>query len=104
MTAIVDNTSASTPGSTLGSTNTTVATGQTQLNSNNNTFLQLLTTQLKNQDPLSPMDTNAFTQQLVEMNGVQQQLETNSLLQSLVNQSSGAGPALGLIGKSVMAA
>ena len=85
MTTTVDNTSASNPASTLGSTNTTVASGQTQLNTDYNTFLQLLTTQLKNQDPLSPMDTNTFTQQLVAMNGVQQQLQTNSLLQTLVN-------------------
>jgi flagellar basal-body rod modification protein FlgD len=80
-----------------------VATGQTQLNTDYNTFLELLTTQLKNQDPLSPMDTNTFTQQLVAMNGVQQQLQTNALLQTLVNQSSGAGPAIGLIGKTVQA-
>ena len=73
------------------------------LTSDYNTFLQLLTTQLKNQDPLSPMDTNTFTQQLVAMNGVQQQLQTNSLLQTLVNQSSGAGPAVNLIGKQVQA-
>jgi len=86
------------------STNSTVANGQIQLNNDYNSFLQLLTTQLKNQDPLSPMDTNTFTQQLVAMNGVQQQLQTNSLLQQLVNQSSGAGPAVDLIGKQVQAA
>ncbi|HEY4029460.1 MAG TPA: flagellar hook capping FlgD N-terminal domain-containing protein [Caulobacteraceae bacterium] len=86
---------------TTNTTNTTVNSGQIQLSSDYNTFLQLLTTQLKNQDPLSPMDTNTFTQQLVEMNGVQQQLQTNSLLQTLVNQSSGAGPAVNLIGKQI---
>ena len=90
--------------STSNSVNSTVSGGQAQLNSDYNSFLQLLTTQLKNQDPLSPMDTNTFTQQLVEMNGVQQQLQTNSLLQQLVNQSSGAGPAVDLIGKQVQAA
>src|SRR6185312_1299327 len=92
-----------TPVNTTNTTNSTVNNGQIQLNSDYNTFLQLLTTQLKNQDPLSPMDTNNFTQQLVEMNGVQQQLQTNSLLQSLVNESSGAGPAVNLIGKQVQA-
>jgi flagellar basal-body rod modification protein FlgD len=89
--------------STSTSTNSTVTSGQSQLNTDYTMFLQLLTTQLKNQDPLSPMDTNAFTQQLVEMNGVQQQLQTNSLLQQLVNQDSGAGPAINLIGKTVQA-
>lgn len=88
---------------TSSSTNSTVTSGQSQLNTDYNTFLQLLTTQLKNQDPLSPMDTNTFTQQLVAMNGVQQQLQTNALLQQLVNQSSSAGPAVDLIGKQVLA-
>jgi flagellar basal-body rod modification protein FlgD len=92
-----------TPVSTTNTTNAAVNNGQIQLNSDYNTFLQLLTTQLKNQDPLSPMDTNQFTQQLVEMNGVQQQLQTNALLQTLVNASSGAGPAVNLIGKQVQA-
>jgi flagellar basal-body rod modification protein FlgD len=92
-----------TPVSTTNTTNSTVNSGQIQLNSDYNTFLQLLTTQLKNQDPLSPMDTNQFTQQLVAMNGVQQQLQTNALLQTLVNASSGAGPAVNLIGKQVQA-
>ena len=88
---------------TSSSTNSTVTSGQSQLNTDYDTFLQLLTTQLKNQDPLSPMDTNTFTQQLVAMNGVQQQLQTNALLQTLVNQSSAAGPAVDLIGKQVTA-
>jgi flagellar basal-body rod modification protein FlgD len=88
---------------TTNTANSTVNSGQINLSSDYNTFLQLLTTQLKNQDPLSPMDTNAFTQQLVAMNGVQQQLQTNSLLQTLVNQSSGSGPAVNLIGKQVQA-
>jgi flagellar basal-body rod modification protein FlgD len=89
---------------TTNTTNSAVNAGQINLSSDYNTFLKLLTTQLQNQDPLSPMDTNNFTQQLVMMNGVQQQLQTNSLLQTLVNQSSGAGPAVNLIGKQVQAA
>jgi flagellar basal-body rod modification protein FlgD len=88
---------------TTNTANSTVNSGQINLTSDYNTFLKLLTAQLKNQDPLSPMDTNTFTQQLVMMNGVQQQLQTNSLLQTLVNQSSGAGPAVNLIGKQVQA-
>jgi flagellar basal-body rod modification protein FlgD len=81
-----------------------LASGQSQLNTTYSSFLNLLTAQLKNQDPLSPMDTNTFTQQMVSMNGVQQQLLTNNLLQQLVSQSTGAGSvgsAVGLIGKSV---
>jgi len=93
-----------TPVNAAQSTNATVASGQINLTSDYNTFLQLLTTQLKNQDPLSPMDTNSFTQQLVAMNGVQQQLQGNALLQTLVNQGSASGPAVNLIGKQVTAA
>jgi flagellar basal-body rod modification protein FlgD len=92
-----------TPVNTTNTANATVNSGQIQLTNDYNTFLKLLTTQLKNQDPLSPMDTNSFTQQLVMMNGVQQQLQTNALLQTLVNQSSGAGPAVNLIGKQIQA-
>jgi flagellar basal-body rod modification protein FlgD len=79
---------------------------QQTLTSSYNTFLTLLTTQLKHQDPTSPLDTNAFTQQLVQMTGVQQQIQSNTLLQQLVSQSAGGQGvtgAVGLIGKSVTA-
>ena len=91
---------------TTSTASATVASGQQTLDSSYTTFLKLLTTQLKNQDPTSPMDTNAFTQQLVQMNGVQQQLLTNQLLQTLVSNSSGGQgvtSSVGLIGKSVVA-
>src|SRR3546814_6821516 len=47
------------------------------------TFLTLLTTQLKHQDPLNPMDTNEFTSQLVEFTNVEQAMLTNKKLDSL---------------------
>ena len=50
-------------------------------------FLTLLTTQLQNQNPLDPLDTNQFTQQLVQFAGVEQQLKTNSQLETLVTQT-----------------
>ena len=81
--------------------------GQKNLDTGYTTFLSLLTTQLKNQDPTSPLDTNAFTQQLVSMTGVQQQLLTNQLLQQLVSGSTGGqgvAGAVGMIGKTVTAA
>ncbi len=88
------------------STNATnLAAGQANLSSSYSTFLTLLTTQLQNQDPTSPLDTNAFTQQLVSMTGVQQQLLTNELLQQMVTSTSGSvSSAVNLIGKSVTAA
>src|SRR5256714_10981649 len=54
------------------------------LASNFTTFLQLLTTQLKNQNPLDPLDTNQFTQQLVQFAGVEQQINMNQQLTTLV--------------------
>src|ERR1700722_16689708 len=68
--------------------------------SNFNTFLTLLTTQLQNQDPLSPMDTNTFTQQLVSFSGGEQQIDTNNNLQNLIqlqttNESISALPLVG---------
>jgi flagellar basal-body rod modification protein FlgD len=78
--------------------------GRTRLAENFDTFLTLLTTQLKNQDPLSPMDSTQFTQQLVQMTGVEQQLLTNDLLEKLVgNTGSGISTAVSLIGKEVRA-
>lgn len=80
------------------------ALGRARLAENFDTFLTLLTTQLKNQDPLSPMDSNQFTQQMVQMTGVEQQLLTNDLLTKLVgNTSSGISTAVSLIGKEVRA-
>ena len=58
--------SSSSGGSTLGSTTDNTIAGNFQ------TFLSLLTTQLQNQNPLDPLDTNQFTQQLVEFAGVEQ--------------------------------
>src|ERR1700751_1849580 len=65
--------------------------------------LTLLTTQLQNQDPLSPMDTNQFTQQLVSFSEVEQQINTNSNLQQLIALQ-GAGEsisALPLVGQNI---
>ena len=80
------------------------ALGKARLADNFSTFLSLLTTQLKNQDPLSPLDSNQFTQQLVQMTGVEQQLASNDLLKQLVaNTGSGIASAVSLIGKDVSA-
>lgn len=80
------------------------AVDNTEIASNFTTFLQLLTTQLKNQDPLSPMDTNQFTQQLVEFAGVEQQMKTNDTLSTLVSlqQSAQTSQALSLVGATVV--
>jgi flagellar basal-body rod modification protein FlgD len=88
-----------------GGTTDTGALGRARLAENFDTFLSLLTTQLKNQDPLSPLDSNQFTEQIVQMTGVEQQLLTNDLLKQLVsNTGSGVSTAVSLIGKEVRAA
>jgi flagellar basal-body rod modification protein FlgD len=66
-------------------------------------FLQLLTTQLQNQNPLEPLDTNQFTQQLVQFAQVEQQLRSNDQLETLValQKSTQASAALDFVGKTV---
>ena len=74
-----------------------------QLSGNFSTFLTLLTTQLKNQDPTSPMDSNQFTQQLVMYSQVEQQIGTNDNLKTLISQgtSNAAAMTAGYLGKKV---
>lgn len=83
-----------------------INSGTAMLASNFETFLSLLTSQLKNQDPLSPVDSNQFTAQLTQMAGVEQQLLTNELLKSLVSAQGGGGleSAANYIGKEATAA
>jgi flagellar basal-body rod modification protein FlgD len=84
---------------TTGSTSSGT-TSALDFTSNFNTFLTLLTTQIQNQDPLSPMDSNTFTQQLVSFSEVEQQIDTNNNLQSLIqlqtaNETISALPLVG---------
>ncbi|MEM6712701.1 MAG: flagellar hook capping FlgD N-terminal domain-containing protein [Pseudomonadota bacterium] len=69
------------------------------------TFLTLLTTQLQNQDPLEPLDTNQFTQQLVQFSGVEQQIQTNSYLEDLITstEAQAVNAAVSYIGNTVRA-
>jgi len=100
MTATIDPT-ATAAGASI---NDKLASSRSRLASSEETFLALLTTQLKNQDPLSPLDSNEFTAQIVQMTGVEQQLMTNDLLKMLVGMSDGGlSGAVNLIGKAVTA-
>jgi flagellar basal-body rod modification protein FlgD len=87
--------------STAAGTN---ALASQQIAGNFQSFLQLLTTQLQNQNPLDPLDTNQFTQQLVEFAGVQQQLNTNDSLATLVSlqQTAQSTQALTFVGKTAV--
>lgn len=69
-------------------------TGQgTLIASDFQTFLKMLTTQARNQDPLNPMDSSEYAQQLATFSGVEQQVRTNSLLEALSSQLGGSGLA-----------
>ncbi|WP_375464873.1 flagellar hook assembly protein FlgD [uncultured Methylobacterium sp.] len=90
--------------SSLASTSQTSASGSsTEIAGNFTQFLTLLTTQLKNQNPLDPMDTNQFTQQLVQFAQVEQQLKGNDRLDSILASSKAASSAsaTSYIGKTV---
>ncbi len=101
MTTAVTNTTPTT--SNTGTSSASLNSSLASMADNFTTFLTLLTTQLKNQDPTSPLDTNQFTQQLTQMTGVEQQLQSNKLLQQLVNTQAGIGASANLIGKVVTA-
>jgi flagellar basal-body rod modification protein FlgD len=89
--------------STTGADVSKVANDQ-MIASNFTTFLQLLTTQLKNQNPLEPLDTNQFTQQLVQFAQVEQTMKSNDQLSTLVSleKSAQATTALAYIGQTVV--
>ena len=75
----------------------------TSLSNNFNSFLNLLLTQLRNQDPSSPMDSNTFTSELVQFSSVEQQITTNSSLTQLIQATQGSEviQATGVVGKQV---
>ena len=82
--AAAAKTNSSSSASTSGSASTSAPNPLVALSSNFNDFLQMLMTQLQNQDPTSPMDTNAFTSELVQFSGVEQQINTNGSLTQLI--------------------
>ncbi|MBW6398557.1 flagellar hook assembly protein FlgD [Roseomonas sp. HJA6] len=91
---------------TVSSTNNASAaagTAATRLGADLNTFLTMLTTQLQNQDPTNPLDTNQMTNQLVQFASVEQQIAMNQNLGSLISlqQSSQLTAAAPLIGRRI---
>lgn len=86
---------------------TIAATGSTTAGStgtlDKNTFLQLFTTQLRNQDPLNPMDATAFTAQLAQFSSLEQLYNVNTNLNNLVTSQNSIqnGMLVNLIGKTV---
>src|SRR6187455_2550079 len=93
----------SAPATNTGSTSSTTGVDKGTLAGNFQTFLTLLTTQLKNQNPLDPLDTNQFTAQLVQFAQVEQQLKQNDQLATLVSLQKTAQntAALEFVGQTV---
>lgn len=89
---------------TSTSTSTTSSSGPlSSLSANFGNFLKLLMTQLKNQDPTSPLDTNQFTTELVQFSSVEQQINTNSSLTQLIQLTQGGAvlQSSAMLGKTV---
>ena len=83
----------------------TPATDRASIAQNFDQFLMLLTAQLKNQNPMDPMNTNDFTQQLVSFASVEQQIKSNESLNTLMTSmnAQNAMSALNFVGKTVTA-
>ena len=94
--ATTNNTAASSSSNSSSNSTATIA-------NNFQTFLTLLTTQLQNQNPLDPLDTNQFTAQLVQFASVEQQMKQNEQLTSLINieKSAQSTQALVYVGNTV---
>ena len=88
-----------------GTSSSSSSTSSAQVTNAYNTFITLLTSQLQHQDPLNPTNTDTFTQELIQLSGVEQQLTTNSTLSNIntdistITQANG----LGYVGKTVTA-
>jgi flagellar basal-body rod modification protein FlgD len=76
-----------------------------KLAQNMDTFLKMLTTQLKHQDPLSPMESNEFTSQLVQFASVEQSIASNKNLETLISmqQQVQLSNATGYVGQRIQA-
>lgn len=91
--------------STSASTDSSTTSSLASLSSNFNTFLTLLTTQLKNQDPSSPMSSDSFTSELAQFASVEQQVDTNTNLKTLISltQDGQQTTDMALVGKTATA-
>jgi len=93
------------PGSSAAGAAVSTSSAATAVSTAYNTFITLLTTQLQHQDPLNPTNTDTFTQELIQLSGVEQQLQTNSTLSSMSTDLNAMSQAngLGYVGKTVTA-
>jgi flagellar basal-body rod modification protein FlgD len=90
--------------STMNAKPATSASGDESVQASTDKFMTLLVTQLKNQDPLNPMDNAQLTSQLAQLQTVTGVNKLNTTLESLKSsyQSSEAMQATNLIGHGVL--
>jgi len=102
---MVTATSSATAAQTAQQSTSNAAQAAVDLSQNYQTFLQLLTTQLQNQDPLNPMDSSQFTSQLVQFSSVEQQIQSNKNLETLIGAQAAtqAADSVNYIGRTVAA-
>lgn len=82
---------------TTAQTTPTKAASKAAVSADFDTFLKMMTTQMKNQDPLNPIDSSDYAVQLATFSGVEQQTKTNQLLEGLTSQ-------FGVLGMAQLAA
>ena len=80
----------------------TAAQGSNKLGKNE--FLKILTAQLANQDPTSPLDSNAFVAQLAQFSTLEQMQNSNDTLTELLalQKSSSGTAAVSMVGKEAI--
>ena len=82
---------------TTAQTTANKAVSKAAVSADFDTFLKMMTTQMKNQDPLNPIDSSDYAVQLATFSGVEQQTKTNQLLEGLTSQ-------FGVLGMAQLAA
>lgn len=94
---------AATAASAAGASTSATATASTKIAGDFNTFLKMLTTQLKNQDPTNAMNPTEMTNQLVAFSQVEQQIAMNTNLTSLISlqQAQALTTSADLVGRKV---
>ncbi len=96
--AAVNGTTTSNGAKTAAGSSASSITGAKGIADNFNQFLSLLTTQLQHQDPTAPLDTNQFTQQLVQFSQVEQLLKSNAKLDTIASNTGSSSQISSLLG------
>lgn len=101
----MSTTSALTGAATTASQVAKTVSSAAKLNQNYEMFLELLTAQIKNQNPLEPLDANKFTEQLVQYSGIEQQIQMNQQLEDMkkIIATNNASTLVSYVGTNVTA-